>query len=236
MKIAIVGYGKMGKEIEQVAISRGHEIVAKISEAITEQTFGLDGADVAIEFSRPDAAANNILELSKRRIPTVCGTTGWYNRLDEVKSSIHEHESALLYSTNFSIGVNIVFHLNKLLASIMHSLDEYDPRILEIHHVHKLDKPSGTAITLAEGIINELKRKDNWKLDETDTNNQLLIESVRTDEVPGTHSVVYESSIDKIELNHIAKNRVGFALGAVKAAEWLHDKKGTYTMRDYLKF
>jgi 4-hydroxy-tetrahydrodipicolinate reductase len=236
MKIAIVGYGKMGKEIEQVAINRGHEIVVKISEAITEQTFGLENVDVAIEFSRPDAAANNILELSKRRIPIVCGTTGWYNRLDEVKSSIHENESALLYSTNFSIGVNIVFHLNKLLASIMHSLDEYDPRIVEIHHIHKLDKPSGTAITLAEGIINELKRKDNWQLDEADATNQLLIESVRTDEVPGTHSVVYESSIDKIELNHIAKNRVGFALGAVKAAEWLQDKKGTYTMRDYLKF
>ena len=158
MKIAIVGYGKMGKEIEQVALNRGHDIVVKISEAITEQTLGLENVDVAIEFSRPDAAANNILELSKKRIPVVCGTTGWYNRLDEVKSSIHDNDSALLYSTNFSIGVNIVFHLNKLLASIMHLLDEYDPRILEIHHVHKLDKPSGTAITLAEGILNELKR------------------------------------------------------------------------------
>jgi 4-hydroxy-tetrahydrodipicolinate reductase len=236
MKIAIVGYGKMGKEIEQVALNRGHDVVLKISEAITEQTLGLESVDVAIEFSRPDAAANNILELSKRRIPVVCGTTGWYNRLDEIKSSIHKNDSALLYSTNFSIGVNIVFHLNKLLASIMHSLDEYDPRILEIHHVHKLDKPSGTAITLAEGILNELKRKDSWKLDETHASNELLISSERTDEVPGTHSVIYESSIDKIELNHIAKNRVGFALGAVKAAEWLHDKKGTYTMRDYLKF
>jgi 4-hydroxy-tetrahydrodipicolinate reductase len=236
MKIAIIGYGKMGKEIEQIAIARGHEIVLKISEAITEQTLGLSGADVAIEFSRPDAAANNIIEINKRRIPVVCGTTGWYNRLDEVKANVHENDTALLYSTNFSIGVNIVFHLNKILASIMHSLDEYDPRILEIHHVHKLDKPSGTAITLAEGILNELKRKEDWKLDEINNPSELLISSERTDEVPGTHSVIYESSIDKIELNHIAKNRVGFALGAVKAAEWLHDKKGTYTMRDYLKF
>ena len=236
MKIAIVGYGKMGKEIEQIAIARGHEIVIKISEAITEQTLGLNGVDVAIEFSRPDAAANNIIELSKRGVPVVCGTTGWYNRLDEVKAYVHENDTALLYSTNFSIGVNIIFHLNKILANVMHSLDEYDPRILEIHHVHKLDKPSGTAITLAEGILNELKRKEHWKLDEVSNPSELLITSERTDEVPGTHSIIYESSIDKIELNHIAKNRVGFALGAVKAAEWLHDKKGTYTMRDYLKF
>jgi len=236
MKIAIVGYGKMGKEIEQIAIARGHEIVIKISEAITEQTLGLNDADVAIEFSRPDAAANNIIGLNKRCIPVVCGTTGWYNRLDEVKAHVHENDTALLYSTNFSIGVNIIFHLNKILANIMHSLDEYDPRILEIHHVHKLDKPSGTAITLAEGILNELKRKEHWKLDEVSNPSELLITSERTDDVPGTHSIVYESSIDKIELNHIAKNRVGFAMGAVKAAEWLRDKKGTYTMRDYLKF
>jgi len=236
MKIALIGYGKMGKEIEEIAISRGHEIVFKASEAITSSTIGLDEADVAIEFSQPHAAADNILECFKRKVPIVVGTTGWYGRLNEVKEACHENNGALLYSTNFSIGVNIVFHINEILGKLMNELDEYDPSILEIHHIHKLDKPSGTAITMAEGILSTVSRKKAWINEPSDATEHLTILSERTDEVPGTHTISYESSVDKIELTHIAKNRKGFALGAVKGAEWLFGKTGTYSMRDFLKF
>ena len=236
MKIALIGYGKMGKEIEEIAISRGHEIVFKASEAITPETFGLELAEVAIEFSQPHAAAANILECFNRKIPVVVGTTGWYGRLNEIKDACREQNGALLYSTNFSIGVNIVFHINEVIGKMMNELDEYDPSILEIHHIHKLDKPSGTAITMAEGILSTVSRKKEWVNDATEQMDKLSIISERTDEVPGTHTISYESSVDKIELTHIAKNRKGFALGAVKGAEWLFGKTGTYSMRDFLKF
>ncbi|MFM2000085.1 MAG: 4-hydroxy-tetrahydrodipicolinate reductase [Bacteroidota bacterium] len=236
MKIALIGYGKMGKEIEEIAISRGHEIVFKASEAINSSTIGLEEADVAIEFSQPHAAANNILECFNRKIPVVVGTTGWYGRLNEVKDACHEHNGAILYSTNFSIGVNIVFHINEILGKLMNDLDEYDPSILEIHHIHKLDKPSGTAITMAEGILSAVTRKKEWINESSEEAEKLSIVSERTDEVPGTHVISYESAVDKIELTHIAKNRKGFALGAVKGAEWLFGKTGTYSMRDFLKF
>lgn len=237
MKIALVGYGKMGKEIEQMAISRGHEIVFKTSVGLTSETVAIKEADVAIEFSRPDAAVNNILLCIQFGVPVVIGTTGWYNRLDEVKSETNNNKGAVLYSTNFSIGVNVLFHMNKMLASIMDKLDEYTPSMKEIHHVHKLDKPSGTAITIAEGIIDEIARLDSWAIDhEKEANDVLNIDVERTDEVPGTHTIKYESEIDIIEMTHIAKNRKGFALGAVKAAEWLIGKQGVYTMKDFLKF
>ncbi len=236
MKIALIGYGKMGKEIEEIAISRGHEIVFKASEAINSSTVGLDAADVAIEFSQPHAAADNILECFNRNIPVVVGTTGWYGRINEVKDACHEHNGSILYSTNFSIGVNIVFHINEILGKLMNDLDEYDPSILEIHHIHKLDKPSGTAITMAEGILSAVTRKKEWINESSEEAEKLSIVSERTDEVPGTHVISYESAVDKIELTHIAKNRKGFALGAVKGAEWLFGKTGTYSMRDFLKF
>ncbi|MEZ4798357.1 MAG: 4-hydroxy-tetrahydrodipicolinate reductase [Flavobacteriales bacterium] len=237
MKIALVGYGKMGKEIEQMAISRGHEIVFKTSVGLTSETVAIKEADVAIEFSRPDAAVNNILLCIQFGVPVVIGTTGWYNRLDEVKIETNSNKGAILYSTNFSIGVNVLFHMNKMLASIMDKLDEYTPSMKEIHHVHKLDKPSGTAITIAEGIIDEIARLDSWAIDhEKEANDVLNIDVERTDEVPGTHTIKYESEIDIIEMTHIAKNRKGFALGAVKAAEWLVGKQGVYTMKDFLKF
>lgn len=236
MKIAIVGYGKMGHEVEKVALQRGHQIVFTCNHALTDQNSDLNGAEIAIEFSQPDAAADNLLHCLKYHIPVVCGTTGWYNRIEEVKSMCREKNGALLYATNFSIGVNLVFHLNKLLARIMNELEEYDPSIKEIHHIHKKDKPSGTAITMAEGMLNELKRKSNWTIDESSSEKELFIDVERTDEVPGTHTVKYDSDIDCIEITHVAKNRVGFALGAVKSAEWLLNKKGVFTIQDYLKF
>lgn len=236
MKIAIIGYGKMGHEVEKVALQRGHQIVFTCNHALTDQTKDLNGAEIAIEFSQPDAAADNLLHCLRLNIPVVCGTTGWYNRLEEVKAMCREKNGALLYATNFSIGVNLVFHLNKILARVMNELDEYNPSLKEIHHVHKKDKPSGTAITIAEGILNELKRKNRWTIDNNSEENELFIAVERTDEVPGTHSITYESDIDSIELTHVAKNRMGFALGAVKSAEWLLNKKGVFTIQDYLKF
>lgn len=237
MKIAIVGYGKMGKEIEQMAISRGHEIVFTTSAGLTSESIEIRNADVAIEFSRPDAAVSNILYCLEFGVPVVVGTTGWYNRLDEVKNEAHSKNGAILYATNFSIGVNVLFHLNRIAAHIMDKLEEYTPSMTEIHHVHKLDKPSGTAITLAEGIIDEISRLNSWAIDnEKEDADVLNIDVERTDEVPGTHAIRYESDIDSIEMTHIAKNRKGFALGAVKAAEWLNGKTGVYTMKDFLKF
>lgn len=236
MKIALIGYGKMGKVIEEIAIQRGHEIVFKTSVGLTPSSIGLEEADVAIEFSRPDAAVHNILQCIERQLPVVVGTTGWYNRIEEVKSACAEKNAAVLHSTNFSIGVNVVFHINEQLARVMNELDEYDVHIREIHHIHKLDKPSGTGISLAEGILAHLDRKTAWGSDLHEAGQALNIISERTDEVPGTHEVTYESSVDQIVLTHIAKNRKGFALGAVKGAEWLFGKQGVYSMRDFLKF
>ncbi len=226
----------MGKEIEDIALQRGHEIVFKSSSKLTDSSHGLELADVAIEFTRPDAAADNILHCFEKKVPVVVGTTGWYQRLPEIKEVAYHHNGTLLYSTNFSIGVNIVFHLNELLAKLMDKNGEYSASITEIHHSQKLDKPSGTAITLAEGILANIAALKEWKLDIETMESILPIHSKRMGDVPGTHIISYESDVDKIQITHEAKSRKGFALGAVKAAEWLHGKNGVYTMKDFLKF
>jgi 4-hydroxy-tetrahydrodipicolinate reductase len=245
MKIALLGYGKMGRIIEQFAIDRGHEIVLKIDAFnLHELTVeNLKKADVAIDFSTPDSALANIEACFNAGTPVVVGTTGWYDRLKEVQSKCEESNNTLLYASNFSIGVNVFFFVNKVLAKIMNRYPQYEVLVEEIHHTQKLDSPSGTAITIAEGIIEGLDRKNQWVNDligEGDEvvakQEQLLIESHRIEEVPGTHTVIYSSEVDDIELQHKAHSRAGFALGAVVAAEWLKDKKGFYSITDMFEF
>lgn len=231
MKIALVGYGKMGKIIDTIATERGHEIVARLSETPTSEN--LNNPDVVIEFSQPEAAFNNIKVCLEHKIPVVCGTTGWLARRPEIEKISEENGTAFLYGSNFSLGVNIFFALNEKLAAIMAKFDEYNVQLEEIHHTHKKDAPSGTAITLAEGIIRNNARFEAWKLEET-KGSQLGIFAIREDEVPGTHSVFYRSTVDEIEIKHTAYNRNGFALGAVIAAEWLPGKSGNFTMKDVL--
>lgn len=231
MKIAIVGYGKMGKIIAEISESRGHEIVAKLTETPTQEN--LKNADVAIEFSNPEVAFENIKICLENQIPVICGTTGWLQQKPEIEKIALENNSAFLYGSNFSLGVNLFFALNEKLADLMSRFNEYKVQVEEIHHIHKLDAPSGTAISIAEGIIKNDKRFDAWKLDET-KENQLGIFAIRQDEVPGTHSVFYKSEVDEIEIKHTAFNRNGFALGAVIAAEWILNKKGNFSMKDVL--
>ena len=231
MKIALVGYGKMGKIIDEIATQRGHEIVARLSETPTTET--LNGADVAIEFSMPEVAFSNIKTCLENKIPVVCGTTGWLDQKEEVEQLAINQESAFLYGSNFSLGVNLFFALNQKLAQLMNPFKEYNCQLEEIHHIHKKDAPSGTAISIAEGIIENSSRFNAWKLDETE-GDQLGIFAIREDEVPGTHSVFYKSEVDEIEIKHTAYNRNGFALGAVIAAEWIVGKKGNFTMKDVL--
>ncbi len=235
MKIAIIGYGKMGHEIEKVARERGHEIVATI-DMNEEEKFAspeFKGADVAIEFTAPTSAVKNYLLAFKAGVPVVSGTTGWLEQGDRVKEACKQAGLAFFYASNFSLGVNLFFELNKALARIMNRFGEYDVWMEEIHHIHKLDAPSGTAITLAEGILGQLERKQRWSLkgDEPDT---LHVEAFREGEVPGIHSVIYESEIDSIRITHEAKSRKGFALGAVLAAEFTKGKRGFLTMSDLL--
>jgi len=241
MKIALLGYGKMGKIIERIALSRKHEIVLTInSENAHELTAeNLQKADAVIEFTRPELVLDNIDECLNAGVPVVVGTTGWYEMLGEVKQKCLENNGALMYASNFSVGVNVFFHINKLLARVMNNYPYYEVQVEEIHHIHKLDSPSGTAITIAEGIIENLDTKKEWlnvlttddkNDDENIAPHQLLIESMRIDSVPGTHTVIYDSEVDTIEFKHTAHNRNGFALGAVLAAEWLHNKKGFYTV------
>lgn len=238
MNIALVGYGKMGKLIEQVAISRGHNISNIIdSKSSDEDWSNLKMADVAIEFTRPHAAFQNIQRCFDAKVPVAVGTTGWYDQLDTIRKRCQDEQQSILCATNFSIGVNLFFHINKILAGIMDNLPEYDVSIEEIHHTQKLDAPSGTAITIAEGILAGLSRKKNWKLStEPLLADDLSIKAIREDEVPGTHVVSYRSEIDDIELKHTAHSRLGFATGAVIAAEWLQLKKGFYTMNDLIGF
>ena len=236
MKIALLGYGKMGREIEKIALERKHQVVLKISrknlDELTAQN--LAKADVAIEFSTPETARDNIYKCFNANIPVVVGTTGWLQQLPEIKSACTDQNQALLYSSNFSVGVNLFFELNKRLAQLMNNHATYDVIIKEIHHVHKKDAPSGTAISIANDIINNLERKSRW-INQTSANTaDLSIHSVREDNVPGTHSVKYSSAIDDIEIIHTAHNRTGFALGAVIAAEWLVGKKGVFGMTDVL--
>lgn len=231
MKIALLGYGRMGKAIEIVAVERGHDVVAKIDQ---DETYGnLSEADVAINFSVPDAAVENIKTALKINIPVVCGTTGWLDQLNEIEDFCKAKNSAFIYASNFSIGVNLFFKLNEVLAKLMSSHKSYEASMKEVHHIHKLDAPSGTAITLAEGIIDQSDYTQ-WSIHKDTIENMLPIEVDRTGEVPGTHTIKYESSIDSITIEHEAHSRKGFALGAVIAAEWIQDKKGVFSMNDVL--
>jgi len=231
MKIALVGYGRMGKIIDEIALKRGHKVVARLKETPTAEN--LNNPDVVIEFSLPEVAFDNIKACLENKIPVICGTTGWLERKSEVEQLAVENETAFLYGSNFSLGVNLFFALNEKLAGLMKNIDEYSCQLEEIHHIHKLDAPSGTAISLAEGIIKNNDKFDAWKLEET-KEKQLGIFAIRENEVPGTHSVYYRSEVDEIEIKHTAYNRNGFALGAVVAAEWIKDKKGNFTMKDVL--
>lgn len=232
MKIALFGYGRMGKEIEKIALQRGHEIVLKIEEG---DKFDISLADVAIDFSVPAAAFDNITHCFKSSVPVISGTTGWLNRFEEAKTICKEQNGGFIYASNFSLGVNIFFELNRQLAKMMSSLEDYQIDIEEIHHTKKLDAPSGTAITLAEGII-ENTNKENWILENGNdaSEKEIPIVAKRIPDVPGTHIINYNSEIDSIELKHTAHNRKGFALGAVVAAEWIIGKTGVFTMKDVL--
>lgn len=231
MKIALVGYGRMGKIIDEIALKRGHEVVARLKETPTAEN--LNNPDVVIEFSLPEVAFDNIKACLENKIPVISGTTGWLERKPEIENIAVQNETAFLYGSNFSLGVNLFFALNEKLADLMKNVNEYSCQLEEIHHIHKLDAPSGTAISLAEGIIKNNDKFDAWKLEETQEKH-LGIFAIREDEVPGTHSVYYRSEVDEIEIKHTAYNRNGFALGAVVAAEWIKDKKGNFTMKDVL--
>ncbi len=230
MKIALLGYGKMGHAIEKIATERGHEIVLRKSE---NDTFdGLEIADVAIDFSAPSSAFNHISEALNRNIPIISGTTGWLDKYDEIVALCQEKNGSFIYGSNFSLGVNLFFLLNEKLAKIMKNFPEYQVQMEEIHHTQKLDKPSGTAISLANQII-ENSNYTSWQLGQTQNEN-IGIEAKRIENVPGTHSVFYKSSIDEIEIKHTAHSREGFALGAVIAAEWILGKKGIFSMKEVL--
>jgi len=231
MKIALLGYGKMGKTIEQIALQRGHEIVLKIDENSPDYDITL--ADIAIDFSIPAAAFKNISNCLRNHVPVISGTTGWLDKLPEAAQLCKQNNGAFIYASNFSLGVNIFFELNAYLAKMMRNLEQYTISLEEIHHTKKLDAPSGTAITLAEGIINN-SDKESWALGVTNKENQIPIIAKRIDEVPGTHTVEYKSAVDTLEIKHTAHSRDGFALGAVIAAEWLVGKTGVFTMKDVL--
>ena len=231
MKIALLGYGRMGKTIEQIALQKGHEIVLKIDE--NSKKYDITLADVAIDFSIPSVAFTNISNCLNNNVPVVSGTTGWLDKFNEAKELCINNKGAFIYASNFSLGVNIFFELNEHLAKMMRNLSQYQISMEEIHHTQKLDEPSGTAITLAEGIIKH-SPKNNWALNVTNNETVIPIIAKRIPNVPGTHSIEYKSDVDTIDIKHTAHNRDGFALGAVIAAEWLVGKTGVYTMKDVL--
>lgn len=237
MKIALVGYGKMGKTIERIALERGHQIVSVIDvhnrDDFRSAAFG--SADVAIEFSVPAAAFDNYMQCFAAGVPVVAGTTGWLERLDEVKAMCEHSGKTFFYASNYSLGVNIFFAINKYLAQWMNDFPAYDVRMSETHHVHKLDAPSGTAITLAKDLLARIDRKKQWTVEaHVDNASALVIDVMREDEVPGTHEIMYDSDVDCIQIRHTAKSRAGFALGAVVAAEFTAGKKGFLTMDNLL--
>ncbi|AZQ44268.1 4-hydroxy-tetrahydrodipicolinate reductase [Nonlabens ponticola] len=231
MKIALLGYGKMGKVIDAIAQSRGHEIVARIGR--NDDINQVSKAHVVIEFSTPDSVLNNINTCIDLGVPIVCGTTGWNDELSNVSYHVQEKKCGLVYASNFSLGVNLFFELNKKLARMMQKFDQYQVSMQEIHHTQKLDAPSGTAITLAEGIISNTNVQS-WELGSEPQDHILPIEALREEDVKGTHIINYDSEVDQIQIKHTAHSRNGFALGAVIAAEWLMDKKGVFTMKDVL--
>ena len=238
MKIALLGYGKMGKAIEEIALQKGHEIVLRITDQNLEDLTkeNLQKADVAIEFSSPESAVSNILFCLNNSVPVVSGTTGWLSQLKIIEEKCKGENGTFLYASNFSVGVNIFFELNKKLALLMNHHKDYKIQLEEIHHTEKKDAPSGTAITLAEQIIATSTQKNKWVNTDSEKENEVPIISKRIDEVAGTHSVKYSSSIDDIEIIHTAHNRKGFAQGAVLAAEFIAAKKGIFSMKEVLGF
>lgn len=237
MKFSLIGNGKMGKEVVNIAQQRGHELV-KIYDIDNLNELSADNLkvnDVIFEFTKPDAAFNNVTKCLDADVPCVCGTTGWLENLEIAKNRCADENKTLFYASNFSIGVNIMFYLNKMLAKIMNSYENYDVSITETHHIHKLDAPSGTAIEIAKQIIQQLDRKNNWALNIGD-DETIAIAAKREDEVPGIHQVIYESDFDTLEIKHSSKNRQGLALGAVLAAEFIIGKKGFFTMDNLLNF
>ena len=230
MRLALLGYGRMGKAIEKIALERGHKIICKIDKNQSDGV--LTEADVAINFSVPNAAVENINKALSLSIPVVCGTTGWLDAYEQITRNAKKNETAFLYASNFSVGVNIFFKLNKILAQMMRHRNDYKVSIEEIHHIHKLDAPSGTSITLAEGII-ENSDYTEWKL-EGDDKDKVNIKSIRSGEYPGIHNIKYRSYIDEITIEHKAENREGFAIGAVIASEWIVGKKGIFKMDDVI--
>lgn len=235
MRILLIGYGKMGKTIEQMALAKGHQIIGTIGHTNAESltTYSADQVDVAIEFTHPESAFNNISYCLKKGIPVVSGSTGWLERYEEAVQVCEQHNSAFFYASNFSVGVNLFFHFNEYIAGKMQAYQEYKVSIREVHHLQKVDKPSGTGITTAEGILTSYNHLDGWVGDE-EVENKLSIVSERAPDVVGTHIVTYSSDVDKIELGHIAHSRAGFAEGALMAAAWLKDRKGAYGMKDML--
>jgi 4-hydroxy-tetrahydrodipicolinate reductase len=237
MKIALLGYGKMGHEIEKIAIARQHEIVLRIDidnqhESTAEN---LKKADVAIDFSTPGSAFDNILKCFNAGVPVVSGTTGWLDKISEVREICKRDNRTLFYASNYSLGVNVFFGLNRYLAELMNKLSGYDVEMTEIHHIHKLDAPSGTAITLANDLIEKSDIKQKWELNQVSDGSSLKISAIREGEVPGTHIITWESDVDKIEIRHEAFSRKGFALGAVLASEFIRDKKGVFSMEDLMR-
>lgn len=236
MKIALVGYGKMGKEIEKISIERGHDVVLiidrnNLNDFIKEN---IQKADVVIEFSTPETAYSNYIKCIDANVPIVSGTTGWLDKRNKLEEYCRINNGGFFYASNFSLGVNLFFELNKKLASMMNKFSSYNVEMEEIHHIHKLDEPSGTAITLAEGVIGELERKSSWELDKCTDPNNLKIVAKREGEVPGTHIIKYSSEVDEIEIIHKAYSRKGFAEGAVIAAEFMKDKIGIFGMHDLI--
>ena len=237
MKIALIGYGKMGKEIEQILIARGHTIPLIID---LNNTNDLDAAhlqkvDVAIEFTTPSTAYGNVVKCLEEGVPVVCGTTAWLDKLPEVEQLCKEKNGTFFYASNYSIGVNIFFEINRRLAQLMNRFGEYDVTIEETHHTQKKDAPSGTAVTLAEGVLENLDRKQKWVCGTTTVPEELEVVAIRRSVVPGTHTVTYESDVDALSITHMAKSRRGFALGAVLAAEFLHGKTGIFSMKDLMQ-
>lgn len=237
MNLAIIGYGRMGKEIEQIALDRGHKVLLKIDESnvssISKDDF--KNIDVAIEFTVPESAFSNINLCFKYDIPVVSGTTGWLNQFDIILEKCKNENQSFFYASNYSIGVNLFFKLNRDLAKLMNNFPNYNPIVEETHHTKKLDAPSGTAITIAEGLIENIQCKNKWEKEKENSDDTIAVKSFREGNVPGNHKVIYESEYDKIMIEHDAKSRKGFALGAILAAEFIAGKKGYYTMNDLLK-